>query len=73
MGKYRTLSEVEEDTFWQKSEEEIYAAGELKGMLEGELKCKLELAKKMLQDGVDISAISKWTGFDAGYIMGSRV
>ena len=50
-----------------------YNDGKAAGITEGIAKEKLELAKKMFQDGVDISDISKWTGLDAGYITGNRI
>ena len=67
MGKYRTLSEVEEDTFWQKDIEEIRAISKEDGRLEG----KLELAREMINLGYDVNVMSKLTGFDAGYITGN--
>ncbi len=42
--------------------------GRMEGKLEGKLEGKIETAKKMLEDGLDVSAIAKYTGLSEAKI-----
>lgn len=44
---------------------------QVKGRVEGEAKAKLEMAKLLLEQGVDLEIIAKTTGFAAEEILGN--
>jgi hypothetical protein len=64
MGRFRLLADVEEDTFWSKSSEELYA--------EGKLDEKFELAQKALDMGLSIEQVAAMTGLDVQRIRDAR-
>lgn len=45
--------------------------GRVEGRAEGEAKAKLEMAKLLLEQGVDLEIIAKTTGFAAEEILGN--
>jgi predicted transposase/invertase (TIGR01784 family) len=68
LGRFRLLADVEEDAFWSKGSEELYAEGvidgELKGKLEGKLEEKFEAAQNALDLGLTIEQAAKISGLD---------
>jgi hypothetical protein len=53
MGRYATITNLEEEAFWLKSDEEIYSEGKLEG--------QKAIAFEMLADELPIEQISKYT------------